>query len=172
MQGTGKDLGTTENWLQVKEAETDIEGGHRTKYLLLPLLISLATESSARSWVSQWRQFKLRDIIGGDKMGRFKGLPGSGLFQSGWNSAYAALVAKNISRDDFLKQLHEAWLDWFSQTKGAVDKEQLLGDMRKRIKKLHYEKVFQNAGITDTDLAESFDKALAASGKKLREVGQ
>ena len=105
-------------------------------------------------------------------MGKFKGLPGSGLFQSGWNSAYAALVAKNISRDDFLKQLHEAWLDWFSQTKGAVDKEQLLGDMKKRIKKLHYEKVFQNAGITDADLVESFDKALAASGKKLREVEQ
>lgn len=96
---------------------------------------------------------------------------GSSIF-SGMSKALAFQTAKHISREDFLKQLDDTWLMLFSQSSGAIDEEETLAGMRKRIKKSGYDKAFSNAKITDVDLVDSFHRAIQASGKKVREVGK
>lgn len=84
------------------------------------------------------------------------------------NKALAYQVAKTIPKEQFVEQLVDTWLTLFSQSTGSLDAESELSSMRKRIKKSGYQKAFDNAGITDEDLVQSFHEAVRRSGRGLK----
>jgi len=73
-----------------------------------------------------------------------------GVFQKlGSNKLIARILAKQISKEDFLDELRDAWEDVITKNS---DIEEEVKKAAERIKKSGYEGVFKSASITEDDL--------------------
>ena len=80
----------------------------------------------------------------------FMGTKASGILQKlGSNKLVARMVAKGISKEDFLADLGEAWAPAISKNSDVEDELKKAVD---RIKKSGYEDVFKSTKITEDDL--------------------
>ena len=80
----------------------------------------------------------------------------------------AKRLAKQISREDFLEQLLDFWMEALSQKQGAIDFDREVEGAEKRFRKTGYWPVFESAGITKEDIADTLKLAIERLGKSLK----
>lgn len=73
------------------------------------------------------------------------------ILQKGMSRVLLGFAAKKIGKEEFLRQLEQAW---FPHIKKDTDLEDDIGMAKERIRKSGYEFAFEKVGVTDGDLRE------------------